>query len=450
MKLKKGLDLPMTGTPDQTVSAGPKIKTVAINGQDFEGLKPKMLVAEGDLVKKGQPLFVHKEAPNVNYVAPGGGKITALNRGPRRVLETIIITLDSKEESVAFDKTSPDGLMDLSREAVQNQLYKSGMWTSFRTRPWSRVPLEGDVPAAIFVTAMDTDPLAADAGVVIAASAEAFSHGLDVISKLTDGALYVCHGVGKDLPTTRATNAQYHCFEGPHPAGLAGTHIHFLEPVSEQRKAWSLGYQDVISIGALFTSGELHVDRTISLSGPRANNPRLITTRTGASLDEICAGEITESDAECRRVSGSVLSGSIAHDQFAYLGRYHRQITLMEEDTRQRLLGWINPGTQNYSFLNVHLSSFLRKARKFAFGTNINGGRRAMVPLGTYERVMPMDIMATQLLRSILVLDTDQAQKLGVLELDEEDLALCTFVCHSKYEYGEALRASLQKIEKEG
>ena len=449
MKLKKGLDLPITGAPVQTIHEGPKITKVAVNGRDFIGLKPKMLVSEGDKVKKGQPLFFHKASEEVQYVAPGGGTITAINRGPRRVLETIVIALDETEEEITFDATPAEKLSTLSREAVQKQLYQSGQWTSFKTRPFSYVPTQGTVPHSIFVTAMDTDPLSADPAVIIAENDSAFGAGVDVISTLTDGHVYVCHAPDAKMPGVTASSVVFESFEGPHPAGLPGTHIHFLDPVTTGKTVWSISYADVIAIGNLFTTGKIDTDRVVALCGPLATNPRLVKTRVGASLDELTAGE-TEVGIDCRVVSGSILSGTHAHDQFAFLSRSARQVTLIEEDTKQRLLGWINPSTSNWSFTNVHLSSLLARDKKFAFGSNQRGGRRAMVPFGSYERVMPLDILPTQLLRALLVLDTDSAQKLGALELDEEDLALCTFICHSKYEYGEALRANLTKIEKEG
>ncbi|WP_319530260.1 Na(+)-translocating NADH-quinone reductase subunit A [uncultured Cohaesibacter sp.] len=449
MKLKKGLDLPILGAPVQTIHEGPKITKVALNGRDFIGLKPKMLVAEGDKVKKGQPLFLHKASEDVMYVAPGGGTISALNRGARRVLESIVISLDESEDEITFEASAFDQLSTLPRENVQKRLYESGQWTFFKTRPYSYVPLQDTVPHSIFVTAMDTDPLAADPKVIIAENAAAFGAGVDVISRLTDGHVYVCHAPDAKMPGVTAETVVFETFEGPHPAGLAGTHIHYLDPVSSAKTVWSISYADVIAIGNLFTTGKLDTDRTIAICGPLATNPRLVKTRVGASTDELTAGE-AEVGIDCRVISGSVLSGVHAHDQFAYLSRSARQITLIEEDTKQRLLGWVNASTNNWSFTNVHLSSLFAKDKKFAFGSNQRGGRRAMVPFGSYEQVVPLDILPTQLLRALLTLDTDLSQKLGALELDEEDLALCTFICHSKYEYGEALRANLAKIEKEG
>lgn len=449
MKLSKGLDLPILGDPVQEIHRGPQVRRVAVNGLDYIGLKPRMMVAEGDTVAKGQPLFVHKEAPEVFYTAPAAGRIEAVNRGPKRVLETIVIEVDETGGEITFDDHAPDALGAVTADEARNTLFRSGLWTSFRTRPFSKVPLVGDVPRSIFVTAMDSEPLAPDAGLIIKRAADDFAAGLKIIAKLTDGNVFVCHYPRDDLPGRDLERVVFRDFDGPHPAGLAGTHIHFIDPVTAEKTVWTIGYQDVIAIGRLFATGRLDTERIISIAGPLATTPRLLRTRLGASTDELTNGEI-DAATPCRIISGSVLGGRVAAGHFAYLGRYHRQITLMEEDTRREVLGWLIPKMEKYSFINVQLSSLVRRTRKFAFGTNLNGSPRAMVPLGSYERVVPMDILPTQLLRAIVIRDTDTAQALGVLELDEEDLALCTFVCHSKYEFGEALRASLEKIEKEG
>ena len=449
MRLSKGLDLPITGKPSQVISEGPSIHSVALNGRDFHGLKPRMLVAEGDKVRKGQALFVHKDAPEVYYVAPGAGRVRAVNRGPRRILETIIIDLDHSDDEETFAQYRAEILTDLTREQVQENLYRSGLWTAFRTRPYSKVPHPGSVPNSIFVTAMDSEPLAPDAAVIIQRAPTDFANGLEIINKLLDGNVFVCHYPGANLPGRDISRTQFRDFDGPHPAGLAGTHIHFLDPVHSGKTVWSIGYQDVLAVGRLFVSGHLDMERIISIAGPLALNPRLITTRMGASVQDLTENEI-RSGHPCRIITGSVTSGQQAAEQFAFLNRYDRQLTLMEEDRRQEAFGWIIPHRKKYSFINVHLSALFRQGLKFPFGTNLNGSPRAMVPLGSYERVMPMDLLPTQLLRALLVLDTDTAQALGALELDEEDLSLCTFVCHSKYEYGEALRVNLKKIEKEG
>ncbi|MEJ2522303.1 MAG: Na(+)-translocating NADH-quinone reductase subunit A [Gammaproteobacteria bacterium] len=449
IKIRRGLDLPIEGAPVQHIEHARPPKLVGVLGRDYIGLKPSMHVQEGDRVRLGQPLFSDRRTDGVTVTSPGAGVVTSIKRGARRVLQAVIIELEGDEEET-FRSWQPSELGSLEREAVVEQLTGSGLWTALRTRPYSKVPDPATSPHAIFVTAIDTNPLAADPAVVIGAGAqEDFASGLTVLSKLTVGQLFLCKAPDADLPAPEAAeNLQVVEFEGPHPAGLVGTHIHFLYPASAQRVVWHVGYQDVIAIGRLFTTGRVNPDRVVSLAGPPVTHPRLLRTRLGAHVEPLLVDEVGGS-CECRVVSGSVWAGFRAAGWAGFLGRYHNQITVLEEGRRRELLGWILPGRNKFSVTNAFISS-LNRRRKFAFTTTQNGSPRAMVPIGSYERVMPLDILPTQLLRALVVGDTDSAQQLGALELDEEDLALCTFVCPGKYDYGPVLRQRLEQIEKEG
>ena len=449
IKLKRGLDLPITGGPVQTVeTSAVKSKSVAILGSDYVGLKPTMEVKAGDHVKLGQVLFTDKKNPGVRFTSPGAGNIVAINRGAKRVLLSIVIELDGEEEKVSFPAHPRQKLPNLNREEVQATLNDSGLWTAFRTRPYSKVPALESVPHSIFVTAMDTNPLAADPVPVIAAEKEAFCDGLSVLTRLSDGAVNVCKAANADIPTLSAQSVQVHEFDGPHPAGLAGTHIHFLAGASAERTVWSVNYQDVIAIGKLFVNGQLDVSRTISLAGPQVKAPCLVKTRVGASIPELTEGALIE--GKSRIISGSVLSGRKLSDETAFLGRYHQQVTVIQEGEAERqILHYLRPGADKHSVLNLFASKLMGN-KLFPFNSSTNGSARAMVPVGTYETVMPLDILPTQLLRSLLVGDTDTARALGCLELDEEDLALCTYACPGKYEYGPILRENLTRIEVEG
>lgn len=455
IRIDKGLDLPLDGKPDQKIHDANPVKTVALLGRDYLGLRPTMAVAEGDHVTLGQPLFTAKHDAGVNFTAPGSGVIESIHRGARRVLQSVVIKLDDDEESPSLiDAVSSEELTRLEPQYVRETLCRTGLWTAFRTRPYSKIPMADAKADAIFVTAMDSNPLAADPQVIIAEQADAFADGLQALTKLTEGKVHVCMASGADiklpqnLPSTHGEGIHGSEFSGPHPAGLPGTHIHHLHPVNETRSVWHLGYQDVIAIGKLFTTGKLWTERVIALGGPVVTNPRLLRTRLGASTGDLVSDSLEKT--ECRIISGSVLSGRRAANQTAFVGRYHTQISVLAEGRKRELLGWINPASNKYSITNVLFSSFKRERSDFEFHTSTNGSPRAMVPTGNYERVMPMDILPTQLLRSLLVSDTDMAQKLGCLELDEEDLALCAFVCSGKYDYGPVLRSNLEQIEKEG
>ncbi len=450
IKTRRGLDLPITGAPEQSVHGGASGGSVALLGPDYLGLKPTMLVREGDRVKLGQPLFSDKRNPGVNFTSPGSGTVEAINRGPRRVLQSVVIRLGAEDsnERQHFKQYDRGELAHLSDTQVRENLLDSGLWTALRTRPYSKVPSPDGAPGALFVTAVDSNPLAADPSVVVAEFAEDFRDGLIVLSRLFEGTVYVCKAPGSTIPVPEHERIVVAEFAGPHPSGLVGTHIHFLEPVSATRNVWHVGYQDVVAVAKLFKSGELWVERIVSLAGPVVSRPRLLRTRLGANSEDLVRDELPR--VECRVLSGSVLHGRRAAGWACFLGRYHHQLSVLREGRERELFGWIAPGIDKYSAANVFLSSLRRGAKLFDFTTSQHGSPRAMVPLGTYEQVMPLDILPTQLLRALLVRDTDSAQALGCLELDEEDLALCSFVCPSKYDYGPALRESLEQIEREG
>ncbi|EPB4438414.1 Na(+)-translocating NADH-quinone reductase subunit A [Enterobacter hormaechei] len=445
-RIRKGLDLPISGVPEQHVTTGASIHHVAIVGDDYVGMRPAMLVQEGDRVIKGQALFEDKKNPGVMFTAPASGTVVAIHRGERRVLQSVVIQIegDEKREFARFDAAD---LATLSHDAVQTQLLESGLWTALRTRPYSKTPVPGTVPAAIFVTAIDTNPLSADPQPLILAERNAFDAGLTVLTRLTPGKVHVCQASGGKLGGHPQGQVAFNEFAGPHPAGLVGTHIHFLEPVSLTKQVWHLNYQDVIAIGKLFTTGELCAERIIAIGGPQATQPRLVRTLLGADLTALLADETKE--GENRIISGSVLSGRHATGPMAWLGRFHLQVSVVLEGREKELFGWVLPGAEKYSVTRTTLGHFLRR-KLFNFSTSTNGGERAMVPIGNYERVMPLDILPTVLLRDLLAGDTDGAQALGCLELDEEDLALCTYVCPGKYEYGPVLREVLTRIEQEG
>ena len=358
----------------------------------------------------------------------------------------MVIELNGDDEE-SFERYDEADLGTLSAQQVMDNLLASGLWTALRTRPYSLVPDPGSQPQAIFITAMDSNPLAARADVIIQDAAQDFDNGLKVISKLTEGKLYICKYPEANIAVPQAVPFVTAYFSGPHPAGLVGTHIHFLDPVNAEKEVWSLNYQDVIAIGRLFTTGRLPVERVISLGGPVVNRPRLIRTRLGASTEDIVRDELD--DVECRVISGSMLSGRRAAGWASYLGRYHTQISVLKEGGERHFLGWLSQGMNDYSASNVFVSSFFKK-RKFSFTTSQHGSPRAMIPIEPYQDVIPMDILAVPLLRALLVGDTESAQKLGCLELDEEDLSLCTFLCPSKYEYVPVLRENLTQIEREG
>ena len=446
--IKKGLDLPISGEPRQIIEPGNRPSQVALLGEEYVGLKPTMLVEVGDKVKKGQPLFEDKKTKGVLFTAPASGEIVAIHRGERRVLQSVVIRCNGldADEQIRFDIHTD--LQALSADVVKAQLVKSGLWTALRTRPFSRVPALDAKPAGIFVTAMDTNPLAADPRLIIAEQSDAFKAGLAVLSHLTEGKVYLCQDKGETLVGTDLPKVQVRRFTGVHPAGLAGTHIHFTLPVSIERQVWHIGYQDVIAYGKLFQTGELYTDRVVALGGPSVLNPRLLRTQLGAELSALVADEIKPGNN--RVVSGSVLSGHTAQGVHDFLGRFHNQVSVLAEDAQHQVLPWVRGGSDKFSITRAVTSRLFGLTKSFEFTTHQGGSQRAMMAFGQLDRVMPLDILPTLLVRDLVVRDTDEAQALGALELDEEDLALCTFVCPGKYDFGKELRACLDVIEREG
>ncbi|MBO1254538.1 Na(+)-translocating NADH-quinone reductase subunit A [Alteromonas sp. 5E99-2] len=445
IKIKKGLDLPIAGAPEQRIDKGALVTRVALLGEEFVGMRPTMHVQVGDKVKKGQLVFEDKKNPGVKFTASAAGEIVEINRGAKRVLQSVVIKKDGDDKELfpTFDEAS---LSQASREAVEAVLVDSGAWTGLRTRPFSKVPALGSEAKAIFVNAMDTNPLAAEPSVIIAEREQDFVHGLRALRVLTEGDVFVCSAPDVNIPTGDVKVVR-ETFSGPHPAGLVGTHIHHLCSAGVNRTVWHVSYQDVIAIGSLLKTGEVDSSRVVALAGPAASKPRLVATELGADLAELTASETAIENV--RVISGSVLRGTNAHGVHGFLGRYHIQVSLIKEDREKKLFGWITPGGDKHSVTRAYLGH-LSGSKSFDMTSTTNGSDRSMVPIGNYERVMPLDILPTLLLRDILSGDTDGAQSLGCLELDEEDLALCSYVCPGKYDYDTVLRECLNTIEKEG
>ena len=449
-EISKGLAIPMEGEPEQTVDVKP-VGQVALVSSDYLGLRPTLLVAEGDEVKLGQPILVDKQTEGVVFTSPAGGRVRAVHRGDKRHFLSMVIDIADNELHQEFPVVNATQISNLNRQEVSERIVATGLWTAFRTRPYSRIPSPKSVPNAIFVNAMDSNPLAIQPGVVIREAKEDFAAGLDAVARLTEGSVFVCRANGTETPGEMIPKVRVAEFGGPHPSGLVGTHMHFLRPAAPGITNWHLDYQDVIAIGRAFTRGVLDPTRVISLAGPSVSKPRLLKSRLGASLAELTNGELKGSDnrSDNRIISGSILCGRQSEDRVGYLGRYHLQVCCVAEGNQRELLGWQRPGFNKFSITRAFAAAW-SAPKKFALTTSTEGSERAMVPIGTYERVMPLDILPTLLLRALISRDTVRAQELGCLELDEEDLALCTFVCPGKYEYGSILRDNLTTIENEG
>lgn len=443
--IRAGLDVPISGEPVQEVGASPVISHVALVGDDYPGMKPTMAVNVGDMVKTGQLLFSDKKNEGVLYTSPGCGEVVSINRGAKRKFESIVIRLEGTDFEPIFDPADETTLDD--PEKIRTILIKAGLWQIFRTRPYGKVPAINSKPASLFITATETTPLAPSPTAVIGLQSEEWLTGLAIMEQLFDIPIHLCVSANDTLPVPDETTINIHGFSGPHPAGLPSTHIHMIDPVSEHHVVWHISYQDIIGIGHLFLTGSLLTEKVISLSGPAVKEPQLYKVPIGADILELCDGKLRAGNN--RILSGSVLDGRIAESTYRYLGRYHQQVSAIADDSGRSFFNWALPGSNRFSTTPV-FSSYLNKAKKFAMLTATWGGDRAIFPLGTYEKVMPLDILATPLLKSIAVGDTEKAKQLGALELIEEDLSLCSFVCPGKNDFGPMLREVLTTIEEEG
>ena len=461
--IKKGLNIPISGAPSSELTTDLISDHIALMALDFNGMKPKMLCKVDQTVKRGEPLFEDRKNPGVIHTSAGAGKIIAINRGARRVLQSIVIELEENDMKSNGDIVDADIYQNFehfkgenqeySGEELEDLLIESGMWTRIRRRPFSMIPQPKTRPGALFITCTETEPLAPPISAQLGERGDDFKAGAEALTKMMSEhnvPTYICTEPSSSVPSV--SGATNHSFSGLHPAGLPGTHIHFLYPVTRKRIAWYIHLQDVIAIGALIRTGKLDTSRIISLGGPAAENPRLIKTRIGAKVQILTGPTDT---TEFRNISGSCISGRIANDDIhGYMGLFHRQVTQLKEGREQEFIGWMLPGGNKFSSIPAFISS-LFGPKVFNFTTTTNGEHRDMVPIGMYERIMPLDIIPTFLLRAMeeghgKYRDTDRAEKLGALELDEEDLALCSFVCPGKQDHGVNLRQTLDEIWKEG
>ena len=437
IKISKGLDLPISGAPLNIVSDEPKVSSVAVLSNDFVGMKPTMLVKEGDSVKAGQKIFEDKKNIGVFYTSPCGGIVRNINRGDKRKFLSIELDIDDTNEEFKFFD------MGNTSNEIKECLINSGYWNCFRTRPFNRTPNVNDVPNAIFINCCDSNPLSMDPYNIISLNEADFREGLKVLSQLFKCNMNLTYQ--NDNFDISNEDFEYFQFKGPHPSGLSSTHISKIYPVNLNRTVWTINYQDIISIGFLKKNNKIRTSKLISLGGPSVHEPSLLNVRVGGNIDEICAGKLKPNS---RIISGSVLHGHESEGVMNYLGFYDSQISAIPDEVNNIFMNWLMPGSSLHSKLNVFISSFI-KPKNFIFNTSIGGGDRAIVPISSYEEVIPMDILATQLLKALVVSDIDMAVDLGMLELVPEDLALCSYVCPSKYDYSSILMDNLNKLYQE-
>jgi Na+-transporting NADH:ubiquinone oxidoreductase subunit A len=441
IRVRRGLDLPLPGAATGPVEPAPAIRSVGILGADHPGLRLRPLVAVGDAVELGQPVLEDRRHAALRVTSPAAGRVQAIHLGERRTVDSIVIALGAGGER-RFEARPLRALDALPREDVVERLCESGLWCALRARPFGKIPDPEAHPDALFVTAIDTDPLAPPPELAVAEHPEDFTHGLGVLAKLTAGAVYLCRRAGSPIASDGHARVVEAEFEGPHPAGLAGTHIHHLDRIAPGRSVWAVAYPDVIAIGKLFGSGRLWVERIVAVAGPAVGRPRWLRARVGASTEDLLRE--AQADGPCRVVSGPLLAGRTAAGHSVFLGRRHVQVSVLGEPAPGDRAPWWGVGRGG-------------RARRLVPGAGPargwvaqgGGAPGPFLPLPAFDRAVALELPVGPLLRALVVGDAESARALGALELVEEDLALCSFLCPSGIDYGALLRRTLEQLEAE-
>jgi Na+-transporting NADH:ubiquinone oxidoreductase subunit A len=447
IKIQKGLDINLQGEAEKVLEEAPIPETFAIKPPDFHDIRVKLLAKEGDEVKAGTPIFYDKDNDQVMYTAPVSGEVVEIVRGAKRRILEVKILADKEIRYEEFDKADPK---DLSREEVVDKLIKSGTFPFIRRRPFSVVPHPENKPKSIFIPAFDTHPLAPDYDFIYHGQKEYFQKGIEVLQKLTDGKVHL--GVASDTSADtflEAEGVERNTFEGPHPAGNVGVHIHHVDPILPEDEVWYLYPHGVVTIGKLFQEGVYDPSKIVALVGSEVEKPKYYKTRIGASIKSVVEGNVN-SENELRYISGNPLTGEqVEHEGF--LGFYHDQITVLPEGNKKKFFmteGWLSPGLDKFSMSKAY-PSWLFPNKKYRLDTNKNGEKRAYVVTGQYEQVFPFHIHPQQLVKSIIIQDLDLMEKLGIHEVDAEDFALCEFVCTSKQPVQKIVRGGLDQLKQE-
>ena len=444
IRLKKGFNINLAGKAAPTIAFIDQPETFAIKPTDFHGIyMPKVVVKEGDNVKAGSVLFHDKKNEQILFTAPVSGEVVEVKRGDKRKLLEVKILADKTIDYLAFDKYSVSDIQGLSREKAQAQMLKSGAWVNLVQRPYGIVADPSETPKAIFISGFDSSPLAPDFGILFKGQEQAFQVGLDILKKFTSGLVHVNVHSEKEIATvfSQVKGAELNKFSGPHPSGCVGVQIHHIDPINKGDLAWTISPFGVIQIGKLFLNGVYDASRVIAVAGSEIKTPQYYKTYTGANIKKFIDGNLKSENVRC--ISGNVLTGtSIGKD--GYLGFFDNLLSVIPEGNYHEFLGWIAPSVNKLSFSRAFgLLSFLTPNREYVVDSNVHGEPRAFVQTGVFEKVVPMDILPTFLLKSIIAEDFDEMEALGIYEVIEEDLALCEFVDVSKHNVQEIIREGI-------
>lgn len=448
IRLKKGFTINLVGKAAPKVVEIEQPDTFVIKPTDFHGTyMPKPVVKEGDTVKAGSPLFHDKRHENIIYTAPVSGEVVEIKRGEKRKLLEIKILADKKVEYETFKKYTVSEIANLSSAALKEQLLTSGVWPNLIERPFGVVADPGVTPKAIHISAFDTHPLAPDYSVLYKGQDQYFQVGVDILKKLTAGAVHVNTHTTSEISTvfSQVKGAEVNKFSGPHPVGCVGVQIHHLDPINKGQIVWTITPAGVIQIGKLFLNGIYDALKLVALTGSEVKNPQYYKTYTGASVKKFLQDNLKQDHV--RVIAGNPLTGTAVGKE-GHIGFFDQQVSVLPEGDYAEFVGWITPGERKLSFHRaIGLFSFLTPGKERVVDTNTHGEPRAFVQSGIFEQVVPMDILPTHLLKSILAEDIDEMESLGIYEVIEEDLALCEFVDVSKHKVQEILREGLELVQ---
>lgn len=451
--ITKGMDIKLTGAPAPVIEDVGPVKQIAIQPEEYIGIKPRLKVKEGDAVKRGTPVIFDKRNPGFQICSPAAGKIARIDYGKRRVLERVVIDIDDRDQVESYPKYTVEQLKGADGVSLLAHLSATGLTALIIARPFSRMANPAVAPKSIFVNGMSTAPFQPDINVVIKGQETFFQAGLNALSRLTAGKVHLClNGKVQNTAAVKdAKNVEIHTFTGPHPAGNSSVHIHHIDAISPGDTVWTLKAQDVILIGQLLVTGEYPASRIITLSGSGVQPAaaKYYRVRFGSPLSAITSQRVK--DTEVRLIGGDMLSGQKLLPT-SFLRFCEQAITVLPEDRERHFMGWLAPGQNRLSASRTFVSTWFgwNRSKEWALGTNQRGESRPLVLTGLYDKYMPMNIMVDYLTRAVLAKDADEAIALGLLETDPEDFAICSFVCPSKMDLCGIIRKGLDQVEKEG
>ncbi len=445
LRLKKGHDIGISGKPLSQYLESKPVSSVALLPDEFVYVKPKLMVKEGDTVRRGDPLFYDKNRPAVKWASPGGGKVAHIQFGPRRVVEQVVIQLDKDEEVLDHGTLSYDDLASMDREAVVQRILSLHLWPFLRQRPFNKIADPTVTPKSIFISVWNSAPLAADNEFILKDQHQDFAAGINLLAKLSGTIHLAVHEDYAPGVFEKIQGIRLHRVNGPHPAGNVGVLIHHIDPLKPGEVVWTLTPQHVVLLAKAFFSGRFDPTMTVAIGGPSLDQTGHVQTRLGAQIQPLVEPYLKPGDH--RRIRGDVLTGSAVGED-GFLGFYNSCVSCIPISKERPFLGWLRLGSSqsNYTLTRAYLG---RNRSDFAFTTLKNGGQRALVPINAWEDVLPMDILPNPLFRAVLARDVEEMEKLGILEIVEEDVALCSFACPSKINLGHIIRQGLDLMVKE-